>query len=93
MKKYSIFFLLVVLAAPAMGAEKTAKFSVPGMTCALCPLTITTAMSNVEGVISATADFDAKTATAVFDDTKTSQSALAQASANAGYPATLLSEQ
>jgi mercuric ion binding protein len=91
--KYLAFFFLVILAAPAMGAEKTAKFSVPGMTCALCPLTITTAMSNVEGVISATAEFDEKTATAVFDDTMTSQAALAEASANAGYPAALLSEQ
>ena len=93
MKKIAAVFLLVVLTAPAMGAERTAKFSVPAMTCPLCPLTITAAMSNVDGVISATADFDTKTAMAVFDDAKTSQAALAQASADAGYPATLLSEQ
>ncbi len=93
MKRHLALVMLMFLAAPAMSAEKTAKFSVPGMTCALCPLTVTTAMSKVEGVISATADFDTKTATAVFEDSKTSETALSEASANAGYPVTVLSVQ
>jgi periplasmic mercuric ion binding protein len=93
MKRIAFLCLISLLATPVFAAEKTATFSVPGMTCALCPVTISIAMSNVEGVISATADFDTKTATAVFDDTNTSEAALAEASANAGYPATLVSVQ
>ena len=63
------------------------------MTCALCPFTVTTTIKKIDGVISASADFKNKTAVAIFDDTKTSLAEKAEASKNAGYPATLASEQ
>ncbi|MGQ0484544.1 MAG: heavy-metal-associated domain-containing protein [Hyphomicrobiales bacterium] len=90
MKRLPFLFLLL-FASTAAAAERTATFSVPGMTCSLCPITVKAAMSAVSGVKSAEADFDTKSATAVFEDTVVSAGTIADASANAGYPATIVS--
>lgn len=80
--------LLDAKAAPAQAVEvQTVTFSVENMTCALCPVTVKKAMEGVAGVKSVTVDFDAKTATAVFDPSVTNADAIAAASTNAGYPA------
>ncbi len=71
-------------AAPALAEV---RFDVPGMTCALCPLTVKTAMSGVEGVQSVEVDFDSLSATVIFDPALTDAAAIAEASAQAGYPA------
>lgn len=63
------------------------SFDVPDMTCALCPVTVKAAMSGVEGVQAVEVDFDARSATVTLDPTLTDAAAIAQASANAGYPA------
>jgi mercuric ion binding protein len=91
MKKALALLALLPLAVAAHAAERTATFSVPGMTCALCPLTVETAIGGVVGVKSVSAQFATKLAVAVFDDSVTSADAIAEASANAGYPAILVS--
>ncbi|OIQ06907.1 MAG: heavy metal transporter [Rhodobacteraceae bacterium CG2_30_10_405] len=63
------------------------SFDVPDMTCALCPVTVKAAMSGVDGVQSVEIDFDARSATVIFDPALTDAAAIAQASAMAGYPA------
>jgi len=63
------------------------SFDVPDMTCALCPVTVKAAMSGVEGVQSVEVDFDARSATVTYDPALTDAAAIAQASAQAGYPA------
>lgn len=78
---------ILISAAQAAETEQTATFDVPGMTCALCPVTVRKAMEGVAGVKSVAVDFDARTATVVFDPAKTTIEAIAAASANAGYPA------
>jgi mercuric ion binding protein len=80
-----------LFAGYAWAAERTATYSVPGMTCALCPTTVETAIGQLEGVKSVEADFETKSAIAVFDDSQTTTDQIAQASANSGYPATLVS--
>jgi len=77
-------------AAPAFAVEQTVTFSVPGMTCASCPFIVEAAMGDVEGVITATADFDTRTALVVFDDAITNAETIAEASTSAGYEAQLL---
>jgi len=74
-------------AAAQVAAAQTATFAVQNMTCALCPVTVRKAMEGVAGVKSVAVDFDAKTATVVFDPSVTSIEAIAAASTNAGYPA------
>ncbi len=71
-------------AAPAL---QTRTFTIANMTCAACPITVKMAMSGLDGVNSVAVDFDAKTATVVFDPALVSASQVAEASANAGYPA------
>lgn len=78
---------VLVSAAQAAETEQTATFNVPGMTCALCPVTVRKAMEGVEGVRQVEVDFDARTATVVFDPSVTTIEAIAAASAKAGYPA------
>jgi mercuric ion binding protein len=78
---------VLVSAAQAASSEQTATFDVPGMTCALCPVTVRKAMEGVEGVKKVEVDFEARTATVVFDPSVTSIDFIAAASANAGYPA------
>lgn len=63
------------------------SFDVPDMTCALCPVTVKAAMSGVEGVKSVEVDFDARSATVIFDPALTDAATIAEASAQAGYPA------
>lgn len=68
-------------------ATQTTTFAIDNMTCALCPVTVRKAMEGVKGVKSVTVDFDAKTATVVFDPSLTNLDAIAAASTDAGYPA------
>ncbi|SNS96596.1 heavy-metal-associated domain-containing protein [Sphingopyxis indica] len=75
-------------AAARTEATRTATFVIQNMTCALCPVTVKSAMESVRGVRSVGVDFDAKTATVVFDPSITTLKAIAAASTNAGYPAT-----
>lgn len=79
--------VLAQTATTAAAALTEVSFDVPDMTCALCPLTVKTAMSGVEGVQSVEVDFDSRSATVTFDPALTNAAAIAEASAQAGYPA------
>lgn len=79
---------LMIAPTTAVAAEaQTLIFAIENMTCALCPITVKTAMEKVAGVQSVIIDFDAKTATVAFDPTVTDAATIANASTNAGYPA------
>jgi len=81
---------LAGLALPTLAAEQTQTFSVAKMDCAVCPVTVTKAIEQLDGVTDVNVDRDTKTATVTFDDQVTSSSAIAAASTDAGYPATPL---
>ena len=83
----ALVLLGAVTAAPLLAAEQTVTFDVPGMYCASCPFIVESAMGAVDGVISVSADADARTALVVFEDTKTTIAAIQNASASAGYEA------
>ncbi len=68
---------------------ETVTFDVLSMTCASCPFIVKKTLQSVPGVTEATADFDTKTATVVFDKKKTNISALLEALKNRGYPSTV----
>lgn len=101
MKRFAILVLGALItgfpvAAPMVFAQSATtaattmtqvSFDVPDMTCALCPVTVKAAMSGVEGVQSVEVDFDARSATVIFDSALTDAAAIAEASAQAGYPA------
>lgn len=76
-----------VLAASA--ATQTVTLSVPGMTCATCPITVKTALSKVEGVSKTEVKYEQREAVVTFDNAKTSVPKLTQATTNAGYPSSV----
>ena len=73
--------------------EQQQIFTIENMICALCPLTVKTAMEGVVGVKSVSIDFETKTATVIFDPAATTIDSIATSSTNAGYPATSASTQ
>jgi mercuric ion binding protein len=79
---------LLGFGAPSLADETTATFAVEKMNCATCPLTVRIAMKRVDGVIDVKVDYDSKTATVIFDDSRTTAAEIAEASKNVGYPAT-----
>jgi periplasmic mercuric ion binding protein len=85
----AVVLVLTTLGTSVWAASKTVTLSVPGMTCAACPITIKKALSEVEGVTDIEVSFERKDAIVTFDDTKTSVSALIEATTNAGYPSHL----
>lgn len=72
-----------------VATTQSATLAVENMTCALCPVTVKSAMERVHGVRSVEIDYAAKTAIVVFDPSVTSIEAIAAASTNAGYPAAI----
>ena len=79
------------MAAPKVfsAMQSTATYAITNMTCAMCPLTVKTAMEHVDGVKSVQVNLDAKTATVKFDPSRTTLKTIAAASTNAGYTATI----
>ena len=90
MKKLAaLVALAATFATPAWAAIKTVTLSVPGMTCAACPITVKKALTKVEGVSRVDVSFDKREAAVTFDDAKTSVDALRKATTDAGYPSEL----
>jgi mercuric ion binding protein len=90
MKTFATLVALTgTLATPAWADVKTVTLSVPGMTCAVCPITVKKALSKVDGVRKTEVSFEDREAVVSFDDTKTNAEALTKATASAGYPSTV----
>ena len=102
MKKIFVIIALSVsslFAAPAWAANtqraqeplrgKTVMLAVPGMTCAVCPITVKKALNKVLGVAVVEVSFENKLAVVTFDDAKTNVEALTHATTDAGYPSTV----
>lgn len=84
-----IITALTILTTPAWAAIKTVTLSVPGMTCATCPITVKKALTKLSGVTKVEVDLKKLQAVVTYDDAKTTVEALTRATANAGYPSTV----
>ncbi|ELY20246.1 Mercuric transport protein periplasmic component [Vreelandella titanicae BH1] len=89
MKKLFASLALAAFVAPVFAATQTVTLSVPGMTCASCPITVKHALSKVEGVSKTDVSFDKRQAVVTFDDAKTNVQKLTKATEDAGYPSSL----
>ncbi|MDO8777246.1 MAG: mercury resistance system periplasmic binding protein MerP [Burkholderiaceae bacterium] len=89
MNKLVVFAVGTLLTIQAWAASQTVTLSVPTMSCALCPITVKKALTQVPGVRQAEVNFDKRLATVTFDDSRTSVDALTQSTEDAGYPSTL----
>jgi mercuric ion binding protein len=84
-----VVFTSLAWSNAALADTKTVTLSVPGMTCAACPITVKKALQRVEGVEKVAVAYEPKEAVVTFDDAKTSVDRLREATANAGYPSSL----
>nr|AEP25438.1 MerP [Klebsiella pneumoniae] len=89
MKKLFASLALAAVVAPVWAATQTVTLSVPGMTCASCPITVKHALSKVEGVSNTDVSFDKRQAVVSLDDAKTSVQKLTKATTDAGYPSSV----
>jgi len=89
MLRFLVLSALLLSASIASAAERTVTLTVENMTCALCPITVRTAIARVSGVRDVDVDFESKTAVVVFDDEEATVEDIAEASRQAGYPAAL----
>lgn len=89
MNKLFASLVLAAVVTPVWAATQTVTLSVPGMTCAACPITVKKALTKVEGVSKVDVTFEQREAIVTFDDARTNVQALTKATGNAGYPASL----
>lgn len=88
-KLIALVALASALMTPAWAATQTVTLSVPGMTCAACPITVKKALTKVDGVQKVEVSYEKRAAVVTFDDTRTTAEALTKATENAGYPSTV----
>jgi periplasmic mercuric ion binding protein len=90
MRRLAVVVALAALfGAPVHAGTQTTVLSVPGMTCAACPITVKKALTRVDGVVDVKVTYEPREAVVTFDDTRTSTDALMKATENAGYPSTV----
>lgn len=91
--------VLVTLAAIILtstnghAATRQVTLTVPSMDCATCPVTIRVALLKVPGVSRAVVSYARRNAKVTFDDTKTTVTALTDATHGVGYPSFLADEK
>ena len=85
--------LFILSASAGENSDQVVTFTVDKMTCATCPITVRKAMQRVDGVKEVTVDFDAKTATVIYDVTLTDAKQIGDASSNVGFPATVIADR
>jgi mercuric ion binding protein len=88
MKRLFASLALAAVISPVWAATQTVTLSVPGMTCAACPITVTKALSKIEGVRKTDVNLGKREVIVTYDDAKTNVPALNEATKNAGYPST-----
>lgn len=86
--RFALTALVALLSTPTLAAQQTLTLSVPGMTCAACPITVKAALNKVDGVSQVDVSYEDLEAVVTFDDTRASVDALTEATTNAGYPST-----
>ncbi len=87
-KLFAVFAIATLIAGPAWAGTQTVTLSVPGMTCAACPITVKRALTKVDGVTKTEVSFERREAVVTFDEAKTNVQTLTEATKNAGYPST-----
>ncbi len=89
MKKLMSTLALAAIMAPVWAATQTVTLSVPGMTCAACPITVKKAISKLDGVQKVEVSYEKQVAVVSFDDGRTSVQKLTKATEDAGYPSSV----
>ena len=70
MKRLIMTTAALLLLTPGWAAQQSVTLSVPGMSCATCPITVKKALTQIDGVIGVKSNLAKRETTVVFDDTK-----------------------
>ncbi len=89
MKKL-ILLLALFYSQAAFAVQQTVSLELIGMYCAMCPVTIRTALDMSDGVESVKVSSDPDKAVVIYDDTETSPEELIKVVINTGYDATIM---
>lgn len=89
---FSSVFIFTLASGTTWAAPKTVTLALPTMNCAMCPLTVKKALTNVDGVLEVDVSYSDKQAVITFEDSTTSVRKLIEATSKAGYPSTTQSE-
>jgi mercuric ion binding protein len=84
--------LLVAGAGLAGAAERTVTLSVGNMSCASCKYIVKSSLSRVAGVVRVVVSYEAQTATVTYDDRRTNERALTQATGQYGFPSKIVAQ-
>ena len=85
-----LFASTVLISMASFAGEKTIKLSVPGMTCASCPYIVAGSIDMLDGIKSVEATMEDLSATVTYDDTVTNVEEIREATADVGYPSTVI---
>ncbi len=88
-----LFFTASFFSQTAFATEKNVALHAPTMNCPVCPITVRKALKKIDGVLSVESNFEEKTFVITFDDQKTTEDILKNATSDAGYPSTVISEE
>jgi len=89
MKSFA-FSVLLLSAVPVFAATQQVTLSVPDMNCAACPITIKKVLSKMDGVSQIEVSAKTHQAVVTYDDTKTTVQAITSATADVGFPSTVI---
>jgi len=88
----TLALFLIIFSNLSWSKERTVILDVPGMYCAVCPITVKKSLLKLPGIHKVQASLKTKEAMVTFDDEKVSINQLEEATANAGYPSMLKTE-
>ena len=90
----TILLMALFINGSVIAAEelKLVSLSVPTMNCAMCPITVSKSLMNVQGVQTADASLAKGVVEVSFNDEVANIDALLAATKNAGYPSYLLEQ-
>ena len=91
---YSLASAFIVVSTNAYsGQQREVTFGVEKMICAACPITVRKAMQRVNGVQEVRVNFEARTATVVYDPDLTNTEQIGKSSADVGFPAVVIEDR
>ena len=84
--KTAILAASLLASTSVFAGEQTVTLNVKGMTCASCPYIVKQTLAAVDGVTDVKVSFAKKSATVIYDDSKTEIGALTSATVSMGFP-------
>ncbi len=88
MKRIMMIACLTV-SASVWPAQQTVTLAVPGMTCAICPITVKKALLKLDGVIDVKSNLGKRETMVIYDDAKVKVATITRATREAGFPSTI----